>query len=119
MYYNLYEIRVKDYWNSIDTVTIYKTAESFTKLAEKLKDIDKAFQLEIKSVKKIEEFDHSNEKNLYKIKIKAESELYKDFEVFTTAEDYVEAAKWVKEVWEDEGITVEYIQELSNFEPCD
>ena len=118
MYYNLYEIRIKDYWNSIDTVTIYKTAGNFKELAEKLKDIEEAFQLEIKSIREIEEFDHSNEKNLYKVKIKAESELYKCFEVFTTAKDYVEAAKWAKEVWEDEDIKVEYIQELSNFESC-
>ena len=115
MYYNLYEIRIKDYWNSIDTITFYKTAENFKELAEKIKDIDKTFELEIKSVREIEEFDHSNEKNLYKVKIKAESELYKDFEVFTTAEDYVEAAKWVKETWESEDVKIEYIQEVASF----
>lgn len=115
MYYNLYEIRIKDYWNSIDTITFYKTAENFKELSEKIKDIEEPFGIEIKSVREIEEFDHSNEKNLYKIKIKAESELYKDFEVFTTAEDYVEAAKWAKEVWQTEDVFIESIQEVASF----
>ena len=114
MYYNLYEIRLKEFW-SIETVTIYRTAENFTKLAEKLKDIEEAFNLEINSVREIEEFDHSNKKNLYKIRI-TQSESY-DFDTFITAEDYVEAGKWVKEFWEREDTKIEYIQELANFKP--
>ena len=114
MYYNLYEIRLKEFW-SIETVTLYRTAENFTKLAEKLKDIEEAFNLEIKSVKEIEDFDHSNKKNLYKIHI-TQNESY-DFDTFITAEDYVEAGKWVKEFWEREDTKIEYIQELANFKP--
>ena len=91
MYYKLYEIRIKDYWNSIETMTFYKIAENFTELAEKTKDLEEAFNIEIKSIREIEDFDHSNKKNLYKVRI-APSEYY-DFDTFTTAEDYVEAAK--------------------------
>ena len=113
MYYKLYEIRIKDYWNSIDTMTFYKIAESFAELAEKIKDIEEAFNVEIKSVREIEDFDHSNKEKLYKIRI-APSECY-DFDTFTTAEDYVEVAKWVKEVWENEDTVIESIQEIANF----
>ena len=69
MYYRLYEIRIKDYWNSIETITFYKIAENFAELAEKIKDIEEAFNVEIKSVREIEDFDHSNKKNLYKVRI--------------------------------------------------
>ena len=113
MYYKLYEIRIKDYWNSIDTITFYKTAESFAELTEKIKDIEEAFNIEIKSVREIEDFDHSNKEKLYKIRI-APSECY-DFDTFITAEDYVEAAKWAKEVWETEDVFIESIQEVASF----
>ena len=114
MYYNLYEIKLKEFW-SIETITLYRTAENFTKLAEKLKDIEKAFNLEINSVREIEDFDNSNKKNLYKIHIVPNE--YNDFDTFITAEDYVEAAKWAKEVWQTEDTKIEYIQELANFKP--
>ena len=113
MYYNLYEIRIKDYWNSIDTITFYKTAENFKELAEKIKDIEEAFSIEIKSIREIEDFDHSNKRNLYKVRI-APNDCY-DFDTFTTAEDYVEAAKWVKETWESEDVKIESIQEVASF----
>ena len=114
MYYNLYEIRLKEFWN-IKTVTIYRTAENFTKLAEKLKDIEEAFNLEINSVREIEDFDQSNKKNLYKIHITQDESC--DFDTFITAEDYAEAGKWAKELWEREDTKIEYIQELANFKP--
>ena len=112
MYYNLYEIRLKEFW-SIEAVTLYRTAKNFAKLAEKLKDIEEAFNLEIKSIREIEDFDHSNKKNLYKIHI-TQSESC-DFDTFITAEDYVEAAKWVKEIWEDDDVFIESIQEIASF----
>ena len=40
---------------------------------------------------------------------------YNDFDTFITAEDYVEAAKWAKEVWGREDVFVESIQEVANF----
>ena len=112
MYYNLYEIRIKDYWNSIETITFYKTAENFKELAEKIKDIEEAFSVEIKSIREIEDFDHSNKEKLYKIRI-TPNDCY-DFDTFTTAEDYVEAAKWVKENWESEDVKIESIQEVAS-----
>lgn len=114
MYYKLYEIRLKDFWNSIETMTTYRVAESFTELTEKLKYLEKTTGLEIKSVREIEDFDGSNKGNLYKIRV-VPNECY-DFDAFTTAEDYVGAAKWVKEVWENEDVKIEYIQEVANFE---
>ena len=113
MYYNLYEIRIKDYWNSIDTMTFYKTAENFKELEKKIKDIEEAFSIKIKSVREIEDFDHSNKGNLYKIHIVPNE--YNDFDTFTTAEDYVEAAKWIKEVWQTEDVFIESIQEVASF----
>ena len=113
MYYKLYEIRIKDYWNSIETITSYETAENFAELAEKIKDIEEAFSVEIKSVREIEDFDHSNKEKLYKIRI-APNDCY-DFDTFTTADDYVEAGKWVKEVWEGEDVFIESIQEIASF----
>lgn len=113
MYCNLYEIRIKDYWNSIDTMTFYKTAENFKELAEKIKDIEEAFSVEIKSVREIEDFDGSDKGNLYKIHIVPNE--YNDFDTFITAEDYVEAAKWAKEVWKTEDTFIESIQEVASF----
>lgn len=113
MYYKLYEVRIKDYWNSIETITFYETAENFAELAEKLKDIEEDFKVEIKSIREIEDFDHSNKENLYKIHIVPNE--YNDFDTFTTAEDYVEAAKWVKEIWEGDDVFVESIQEIASF----
>ena len=113
MYYKLYEIRLKDFWNSIDTVTIYKTAENFADLTEKIEYLEGATGLEIKSVREIEDFDGSDEGNLYKIRI-APNDCY-DFDTFITAEDYVEAAKWAKEVWGSEDVFVESIQEIASF----
>ena len=113
MYCNLYEIRIKDYWNSIETMTFYKTAENFKELAEKIKDIEEAFSIEIKSIREIDDFDHSNKEKLYKIRI-APNDRY-DFDTFTTAEDYIEAAKWVKEVWEGDDVKIESIQEIASF----
>ena len=113
MYYKLYEIRLKDFWNSIDTVTICKTAENFADLTEKIEYLEGATGLEIKSVREIEDFDHSDKRNLYKVRI-APNDCY-DFDTFTTAEDYVEAAKWAKEVWQTEDVFIESIQEIASF----
>ena len=38
-----------------------------------------------------------------------------DFDTFITAEDYVEAAKWAKEVWEGDDVFIESIQEVASF----
>ena len=113
MYCNLYEIRIKDCWNSIDTITFYKTAENFAELAEKIKDIEEGFSIGIKSIREIEDFDHSDKEKLYKIRI-TPNDCY-DFDTFITAEDYVEAAKWAKEVWENEDTFIESIQEVASF----
>ena len=109
----LYEIRIKDYWNSIEIITFYETAENFAELAEKLKDIEEAFKVEIKSIREIEDFNGSNKDNLYKIHIVPNE--YNDFDTFITAEDYVEASKWAKEVWGSEDVFVESIQEIARF----
>ena len=69
MYCNLYEVRLKDFWNSIETVTIYKTAENFADLTEKIKDLEKTTGLEIRAIKEIEDFDGSDKGNLYKIHV--------------------------------------------------
>ena len=113
MYCNLYEIRIKDYWNSIETMTFYKTAENFTDLTEKIEYLEAATGLEIKSIREIEDFDGSDKGNLYKIHIVPNE--HNDFDTFTTAEDYVEAAKWVKEVWEGDDVKIESIQEIASF----
>ena len=113
MYCNLYEIRLKDFWSSINTVTIYKTAENFADLTEKIECLEATTGLEIKSVREIEDFDGSDKGNLYKIHVVPNK--YNDFDTFTTAEDYIEAAKWVKEVWEGDDVFIESIQEIANF----
>lgn len=113
MYYKLYEIRLKDFWNSIETMTIYKAAEGFAELTEKIKDLEKTTGLEIRAIKEIEDFDGSDKGNLYKIRIISNE--YNDFDTFITAEDYVEASKWVKEVWGSEDVFIESIQEIASF----
>ena len=113
MYCKLYEVRLKDFWSSIETVTIYKTAENFADLTEKIKYLEETTGLEIRAVKEIEDFDGSDKGNLYKIHIVPNE--YNDFDTFITAEDYVEAAKWAKEVWGREDVFVESIQEIASF----
>lgn len=109
----LYEIRLKDFWNSIKTMTIYKTAESFTELTEEIKYLEKNTGLEIRAVREVEDFDGSDKGNLYKIHIVPNE--YNDFDTFITAEGYVEAAKWAKEVWGREDVFIESIQEIASF----
>lgn len=87
MNYKLFEIIAYDWFDNIGFM-FYRTAPKFSNLLEDFSDLEELGEIEIKSIKEIENFDCSNEENLYRIHCLGEDG---EWDYYTTDKSFTKA----------------------------